>query len=258
LPSLQVMLVPPQLPPEHPSLIVHALPSSHVLLLNGYTHPVPALHVGASVQGLPSSGHTTGVPAQTPPAQTSFSVQSVPSLQGAVLSTTTQPVAGSHESSVQTSPSSHVSVPAPAWQRPPKQTSPRVHASASSHGSLSVVDESKTQPVAGSQLSRVQLSLSSQTMTVPPQLPPPQTSLAVQALPSSQGTVFGVCSHPPGPQLSSVHGLPSSQPPTPAHAPAVHTSLVVQASPSSQGVPFGRFGLLQRPVPVLHVPAEWH
>jgi hypothetical protein len=35
-------------------------------------------------------------------------------------------------------------------------------------------------------------------------------------------------------------------------------SVWVQAFPSLQAVPFALFGLVQTPVLVLHVPAEWH
>src|SRR5438034_4231875 len=69
-----------------------------------------------------------------------------------------------------------------------------------------------------------------------------QVSVCVQASPSSQDAVFGVCTQPVvGSQLSSVHPLLSSQfrggPPT--HSPSLQVSSVVQALPSSQGSVFG-------------------
>jgi glyoxylate utilization-related uncharacterized protein len=69
------------------------------------------------------------------------------------------------------------------------------------------------------------------------QVPPPQTSLVVQALPSSQGAVLLVYAQPvAGMQVSSVHPLLSLQlgaaPPT--QEPPEQVSLVVQAFPSLQ------------------------
>src|SRR6185503_13008430 len=71
------------------------------------------------------------------------------------------------------------------------------------------------------------------------QVPPPQMSPVVQALPSSQGSVLLVCVHPEAAlQPSVVHTLLSSQlsaaPPT--QTPPLHASDVVQALPSSQGL----------------------
>jgi hypothetical protein len=68
-------------------------------------------------------------------------------------------------------------------------------------------------------------------------VPPEQTSLTVQALPSLQGAVLLVKTHPvAGAQVSVVQGLLSLQViPVPAHTPAVHTSPEVQALPSLQG-----------------------
>src|SRR5438034_11243571 len=69
-----------------------------------------------------------------------------------------------------------------------------------------------------------------------------QVSVCVQASPSSQDAVFGVCTQPvAGSQLSSVHPLLSSQfrggPPT--HSPSLQVSSVAQALPASQGSVFG-------------------
>ena len=72
----------------------------------------------------------------------------------------------------------------------------------------------------------------------PWQVPPPQVSPLVQALPSSHGLVLFVCWQPvPGSQVSVVHTLWSQQlgggPPT--QAPPLQASVVVQALPSSHG-----------------------
>src|SRR5262249_58642626 len=79
-------------------------------------------------------------------------------------------------------------------QVPPRQASLWVQRLPSSHGvrSASVV---WVQPVAGSQLSAVQLLPSLQLGGGPPtQLPPAQVAAVVQALPSSHAAVVFVCS----------------------------------------------------------------
>src|SRR5881397_2508642 len=153
-----------------------------------------------------------GPPTHVPPEHVSLVVQALPSSHGTVLGACTQPVAGSHESVVQTFPSSQPRA-GPPVHRPFEQVS----------------------PVAGSQESSVQTLPSSQCRDWPMHLPPPQASPVVQALPSSHGAVFGVWTQPLfGSQESSVQGLSSSQssdgPPT--HTPAAHMSAVVQALPS--------------------------
>ena len=80
--------------------------------------------------------------------------------------------------------------------------------------------------------------VSSQLWGLPLQLPPEQTSLEVQALPSLQPSVELAKVQPPlGSQLSVVQGLPSLQarslPGT--HWPLAHRSPWVQTEPSSQG-----------------------
>src|SRR5262245_53828694 len=92
--------VPLQAPPEHTSVRVQAFPSSQGAMLLVKTQPVAGLQV-SSVQALPSL-QTTGAPARhAPPPQTSPVVQALPSLQGEVLSTWTQPVDATQESLVQ-------------------------------------------------------------------------------------------------------------------------------------------------------------
>ena len=73
--SPQVFGVPGrQVPAEQTSLSVHAFPSSHAAVLLTKPQPVVAEQNGV-VQGLLSSGHVTGEPAQTPFVQTSPLVQ---------------------------------------------------------------------------------------------------------------------------------------------------------------------------------------
>ena len=85
--SLQTAAVPAwQLPPPHASPVVHALPSSHGLVLLVKTQPVAGLQVSV-VQALLSS-QTTGAPGtQAPPPQMSPVVQALPSLHATVLFT---------------------------------------------------------------------------------------------------------------------------------------------------------------------------
>ena len=93
--------------------------------------------------------------------------------------------------------------------------------------------------MAGLHVSVVHTLLSLQTTAVPGwQLPPPQVSPVVQALPSLHGAVLFVCWQPPrASQLSLVHGFPSSQlsgVPAP-HVPLLQTSCPLHTVPSSQG-----------------------
>ena len=85
----------------HVSAVVQALPSLHDAVLFVLTQPVAGLHE-SFVQTLPSLQLGAGPPTQRPPAHVSVVVQALPSLQDAVLFVLTQPVAGLHESSVQT------------------------------------------------------------------------------------------------------------------------------------------------------------
>jgi hypothetical protein len=86
------------------------------------------------------------------------SVQGFPSLHDAEMSVCTQPVAGLHESVVQTLPSSQL-VADPLTQAPPAQVSPVVQAFPSSQDAVLLVWE---QPVAWSHASLVQGFPSSQ------------------------------------------------------------------------------------------------
>jgi hypothetical protein len=104
LPSLQSGAVPPtQLPPEHASPTVQALPSSQLSVLFAYTQPV-AESQESSVQALPSL-QLIVVPPQLPPEHASPAVQALPSLQGTLFAGCVQ-LPASHTSFVHPLPSS--------------------------------------------------------------------------------------------------------------------------------------------------------
>ena len=198
---------PRQAPPAQVSAVVQALPSSQGAVLFAWTQPVAGLHA-SSVHGFASSQFGAGPPRQAPPEQVSAVVQALASLHGAVLFAWTQPVAGLHESSVQTFPSSQFGA-GPPRQAPPEQVSAVVQALASSQGAVLFA---WTQPVAGLHASSVQTFPSSQFGAGPPrQAPPEQVSAVVQALASSQGAVLFAWTQPvAGLHVSSVQGFASS------------------------------------------------
>ena len=181
------------------------------------------------------------------------------SLQLAVMSVKTHPVAGLQESAVQRLLSLQtIAVP---WHTPATHVSVLVQALPSLQAPLTFVwahpvaglqlsvvhtfpslQEAElsvnTQPVAGLQESAVQALLSLQTVAVPGwQLPPLQISPVVHTLPSLQAFVLFVKTHPvAGLHASLVHGLLSLH--TVAapgwQLPAEHVSPVVQELPSLQ------------------------
>jgi len=210
---------------------VHALPSSHGLVLLTCVQPLAGLHPSV-VQPLPSSQFGAGPPTQLPPAQVSFVVHALPSLQGFELLVCVQPLLGLHPSVVQTLPSSQFGA-GPPTQLPPVHVSFVVHALLSLHGLLLFTC---VQPLAGLQPSVVQTLPSSQFGAGPPwQLPPAHASFVVHALPSSHALLLLACVQPlAGLHPSVVQTLPSSQfgagPPT--QAPPEHVSFVVHALPS--------------------------
>jgi hypothetical protein len=213
---------------------VHALPSSQAFVLLVKTQPIDGLHVSV-VQTLLSL-QTTGVPAwHVPPPHTSPLVQAFPSSQGAELFVNTQPVAGLQLSLVQTLLSLQTTG-VPAWQVPPPQVSPVVHAFPSSQAAALFV---WTQPVAGLHESSVHGLLSLQVTAAPAwQVPLPQVSPAVQAFPSSQAAVLFAWTHPvAGLHVSSVHGLLSLQSTgePPWQMPPPHVPPTTHRSPASQG-----------------------
>ena len=121
--SLQTSAGPPtQAPPLHASLVVHALPSLQGAVLLTKTHPVEVLQPSL-VHSLLSLQTSAGPPTQAPPLHVSLVVHALPSLQGAVLFTWTQPVAWLHESSVQPFPSLQFCA-GPPTQTPPVQVNP--------------------------------------------------------------------------------------------------------------------------------------
>src|SRR5213078_3391846 len=138
--------VPTHLPPAQVSPVVHASRSSHGAVFGVCTHPVNGLQE-SSVHGFPSSQPRAAPPTHLPPEQVSPVVQASKSEHGAVFGVCTQPVAGLHESSVQTLPSSQ-----------------------------GAVFDACTQPVAGLHESSVHTLLSSQLRRVPTHCPPAQVS----------------------------------------------------------------------------------
>ncbi len=135
LPSSQPIAAPGlQAPSPHLSPTVQMLPSSqgNVLLANTQPNFPSQLSV---VQGFLSS-HTLALPGtQLPPLQASPTVQSLPSLQLAVLATVMQPLPASQLSSVQGLPSSQVA-DTPDLQTLFWQTSPSVQTLLSLHGKV--------------------------------------------------------------------------------------------------------------------------
>jgi hypothetical protein len=186
------------------------------------------------VQRLPSS-QTLGVPTHFPPEHWSPSVQAFPSLHVTVLFTCLQPVTTSHQSSVQTLPSSQFGA-APPRQYPLEHLSPIVHAFPSLQGAELLA---WLQPDVGLHQSSVQVFPSLQSGAGPATQPPfEHRSPMVQAFPSEQLAVLLAWLHPEeGLHQSSVQGRPSSQlgggPPW--QAPPEHRSAVVQAFPSLHG-----------------------
>src|SRR5207237_933346 len=144
LPSSQLSRAPVHEPAAQASPVVHASPSLHGAVLGVCTHPVSGRQA-SSVQGLPSSQRRAAPPTHLPPEQGSPVVQPSTSEHGAVFGVCTQPVAGLHESSVQTLPSSQLGGALPTHV-PPVQTSTVVQALPSSQGA---VFDACTQPVAG-------------------------------------------------------------------------------------------------------------
>jgi hypothetical protein len=214
LPSLQLGAEPPtQLPPLQVSPVVQAFPSSQGAVLGVCTHPLAGLQL-SFVHTLPSLQLGAGPPPQLPPLQVSLVVQAFPSLQGALFGTWVQPVAGAHPSVVQPLASSHGT--GSLTQACATQRSLVVQWSVSAQSALVLQQPASGacwQPLAGLQLSAVQVFPSLQSVGGPPAQPPPlQTSPVVQGFPSSQDTAFGTCVHPlAGVHPSVVHRLPSLQ-----------------------------------------------
>src|SRR2546428_10823874 len=122
-----------------------------------------------------------------------------------------QPVAGSHESSVQTFASLQLGA-GPPTHTPPAQVSAVVQALPSVQGAVFDVF---TQPVAGLQASSVQTLPSLQLSAAPPtQTPPAQVSAVVQAFPSLHAArAGGPPPHTPAPSqvVAARHGVALGQ-----------------------------------------------
>jgi glyoxylate utilization-related uncharacterized protein len=204
------------------------------LELLAYWQPAAGLQESV-VHTLPSS-QLIGVPAQTPPEQTSLPVHAFPSLHATALFVCVHPVAGLQASVVQMLPSSQLGG-GPPVHVPPTQVSLVVQALPSLQELLLLVN---LQPETGSHESVVQTFPSLQTKAGPPtHAPAEQASPVVQAFPSVQALLLFVNTHPvAGLHASVVQTLPSLQvsagPAT--HAPPEQVSPVVQAFPSLQGL----------------------
>jgi len=235
LPSSQLMTAPGlHTPAAQMSPSVHKLLSLQGLVFFTLLQPADLSQL-SSVQGFPSSQLALAPGTHAPPPQTSPTVQTLPSSQGAVLLVEVQaPLTGSQFSVVQGFLSSQALGPL-GVHTPALQVSPTVQLLLSSQ-TLALL--AWLQPADGSQLSSVH-GLPSLQLTGPPaaQTPPAQTSPRVQTLPSSQGKVLLATMQPfLLSQLSVVHNLPSSQfwaaPGT--HAPSAQASLTVHTLPSVQ------------------------
>ncbi len=238
--SLHVFGVPGRhVPPPQTSLSVQPFPSSHAAVL--FTNPQPVVaEQNGDVQGLLSSGHVMAEPMHAPLEHVSPLVQAELSLHavpgGACVKV--QPTPAVQASRVHVLLSLHVSVPVPR-QLPPLQVSPVVQGSWSLHEAVLFV--ATHAPVAATQESVVHTLLSLQFFGAPGwQLPAEQTSLSVQALPSSHCAVLFMKPQPRARlHTAVVHGFESSGQMTarPTQTPFVQTSPVVQAELSSQSAP---------------------
>ncbi len=166
------------------SLSVHGLPS----LQAKPTWTILCKHKPSAQESLVQSlvsEQSLAKPVQSPPWQLSLFVQPSPSSQGPSWGKWLQvPSSLLQASEVQILLSSQ-GVAMPGRQVPSLQASPLVQPLPSEQGAVFRVC---TQPLAASQVSSVQTSVSAQSTVEPPvQTPAVQTSPVVQALPSSQG-----------------------------------------------------------------------
>ena len=143
-----------QLPHLQVSFRVQVSPSSQFTVFTAWTQPLAMLQLSV-VHGLLSSQLDCTQGAQVPATQASSTVQTLPSVQAALLAVTVQPVAMSQASSVQGLPSSQLT-PLPALHVPSAQTSPTVQTLPSSHGAVLFL---WTQPPLASHASVVQTRL---------------------------------------------------------------------------------------------------
>ena len=237
--------LPPQVPAEQVSPIVHASPSSHDRLLLTLTQPEAPQE--SSVHGLPSS-HPAGT--QEPAQQVSSLAQrrvrthvpDEPPTQVAVSQGPAVQVVGVHVGYWQPDVGSHVppgsavhSVSSGTLVQAPAPQMSTVHATPSSHGA---VFGTLAHPDVASHASSVH-GLPSSHASIDPgtHAPPEQRSSTVQTLPSSHDAALSTEMQPAeGLHALVVQTLPSSQltGAPPRHTPAAQVSPVVQALPSSQ------------------------
>jgi len=182
----------------------------------------------------PLGTHVTAPPPPHEPAlQTSPVVQALPSLHGPSKAGNTQPNDGLQPSLVHGLPSVQTSAAPPA-QAPPPQVSASVHALPSLQGA---VFAALLHPL-GPHASSVHGLPSSQLAAGPGVQPLAlHVSPTVQVLPSLQAApTFTVLLQPLPPQLSIVHGFPSSQLAA-THAPPQHICPPVQLDVRLQVAP---------------------
>src|SRR3989304_960577 len=176
------------------------------------------------------------LPVHTPLMHVSLNVAGFPSSQALLLFVFVHPLIESQASSVHILPSSQKSGE-PDVHIPPLQTSIVVQTFPSSQRLLLFVF---VHPLTESQASSVHILPSSQEIGMPDvHTPSLQTSIKVQASPSSQAAILFVFVHPlTESHVSSVHTLPSLQKlgAPDVHTPSLQMSPKVQASPSSQGL----------------------
>ncbi len=182
----QTKAVPPvQTPVLQTSAVVQALPSLHAVLLATLVCRQPlTLSQLSVVQLLLSSQLMTAPLLHRPVLQVSPEVQALPSSQEppSARAACMQPLTLSQLSVVHALASLQFKAP-PGLHNPPAQVSPVVQALPSLHAAVLLL---WVQPSLASQASFVHGLLSSQLTTDPLQVPVVQTSLAVQAVPSSQ------------------------------------------------------------------------
>ena len=200
-----------QVPPLQESPTVQISPSLHVASTGALTQPRPGVQLSA-VHVLASSHGSEAPGTQMPPPHASPTVQTSPSSHGPLVLTNAQPVPALQLSMVHGLPSSH-GVVAPGRQVPAAHRSGPVQALPSVHV---LALGAKTHPVALSQESLVQTSLSSQVMVAPGwHAAFTHRSSAVHASLSVQVPELARLAQPlPGSHVSLVHTLPSLQSPS--------------------------------------------
>lgn len=246
--SQDAALAPTHAPPAQCSPVVHALLSVHAAATGRCTH-LPATHASL-VQGFSSSQSGYAPLTQIPPLHKSPKVHGSLSAQGCPSAfVEAQPVSVSHVSVVHGLPSSQVTLFAPA-QLPPRQCSPAVHALLSVH----VAAFGAWTQLPPAHVSFVHGFWSSQFgygpllhLLAPQRSPNVQGSPSLQAMPSAELAVQPIAAS----QLSTVHGLPSSQVTmTPgAQLPFMQTSPMVHVFASLQVALAGR---CTHPFPCTH------